>query len=117
MATSSSVSPWSDRCGSALLQSSNSVGYNKLSRPNFLLLLIYMVRCKELANFLIDFVIFIFIFIFIVQFIFISLQVIVVSTACRSVEVGYCSTTKTHCSYFRYISSLVLDRPPTMQGN
>src|SRR5213595_2817931 len=68
-----------------------------LTRLKMVLLLIG-IKCKELADFLINFVIFI--------FIFISFQVIVVSAACRSIEVGNSFAANVHCSYFQYISTL-----------
>src|SRR3954449_6267 len=81
-----------------------------LTRLKMVLLLIG-IKCKELADFLINFVIFIFIFIIQFIFIFISFQVIVVSAACRSIEVGNSFAANVHCSYFQYISTLdsVLD--------
>src|SRR6266480_4057107 len=76
-----------------------------LTRLKMVLLLIG-IKCKELADFLINFVIFIFIFIIQFIFIFISFQVIVVSAACRSIEVGNSFAANVHCSYFQYISTL-----------
>src|SRR5437762_11562048 len=76
-----------------------------LTRLKMVLLLIG-IKCKELADFLINFVIFIFIFIVQFIFIFISSHVIVVSAACRSIEVGNSFAANVHCSYFQYIRSL-----------
>src|SRR3982750_3693751 len=84
-----------------------------LTRLKMVLLLIG-IKCKELADFLINFVIFIFIFIIQFIFIFISFQVIVVSAACRSIEVGNSFAANVHCSYFQYISTL--DRGITLDS-
>ena len=82
-----------------------------LTRLKMVLLLIG-IKCKELADFLINFVIFI--------FIFISFQVIVVSAACHSIEVGNSFAANVHCSYFQYISTLdrgsTLDRCSVLDG-